>query len=198
MKRKPFTPDNCPLGPGSVIYDPDTNTDNLVIARALNFDDENPVENCKKSLVKICYGTTPFWYSGQDLMNGNFEYYPNWPSTLETKPCYIEIEGRELIIDYTESSESSEAPEPSSHLKKLCDIETKYVACSVTYHRQSGTPEKDFYAITDNFYEWLDNEIQSEDCKNGCKIYRDDDGYYFCIAGSGTDEVHIRIKPYIW
>lgn len=198
MKRKPFTPDDCPLIPGSVIYDPSTNADLLVLARSLDYDDENPVGNCKRTLIKMSYGSSAMWYTGQELMNGAFEYYPNWPDTGETKPCWHEVDDRELIVDYSDNPDGYEDWEPSSKLRELCDVQSDYVACSVTYHKQTGTQEKDFYAITDNFYEWLDDRIQCEDCKNGCKIYRDDEGYYFCISGSGLDEVHIRIKPFTW
>lgn len=102
---------------------------------------------------------------------------------------------RELVHDYLDSPNS---PEASSYLKKLCGIETEYVLCSVTYHKYAKPIKDASYEMTDDFYEWLDDRIQCEDCKNGTQIYKDKDGYYLCISGSGLDEVHIRIKPFTW
>lgn len=117
-------------------------------------------------------------------------------SACETVKQKLIQSSRELIIDYLDNPKASEESEASEKLKELCGISTEYIVCQVTYAtRRSIKPRLE---MTDNFYEWLDNEIQCEDCKNGCQIYKDKDGYYFCISGSGTDEVHIRIKEYVW
>ena len=209
MNKKPFTPDNCPLIPGSVIYDPDYNLDILVLARALNYDDEHEEPNSGKILVKICYGSTPLWYSGKELMTARFEYYPHWPDTSETKPCYHEVEGRELIKDYL-NDPVEDFSETVDTIYSLFGLDSMYIQCSVNkYHNKYC--HTDYFIIPkgNDFYKWLDDYIQCCDCKNGCQIYKDDDGYYFCITGSnyyddeteeykGTDEVHIRFKPYNW
>lgn len=140
----------------------------------------------------------------------NYEWYPEWPSILNTKPCYHGVsKDRKLIIDYADSDNPAviEALEAPIYLKELCNIEKKYVICQVTNHKSYA--DNTYYEVTDDFYEWLNDKVQCEDCKNGCQIYKDDDGYYLCITGSnyydketdeykGTDEVHIRIKPLDW
>lgn len=192
MSKKPFTPDNCPLQVGSVIFDPGTNSDYLVLGRSLDYDEGK--DNDEKLFINIMNGDAyPSWYSGQALMHRGFEYYPNWPDTGETKPCYHEVEDRELVLDYLDNPD---APEASAYLKEICGIKTKYVLCQIDYRKSYN---KDvYYEMTDEFYDWLDDKIQCEDCKNGCQIYKDKDGYYFCISGSGHDEVHIRIKEFDW
>ena len=100
---------------------------------------------------------------------------------------------RELVLDYLDNPD---APEASAYLKEICNIKTKYMVCQIDNHKSYAN--NTYYEMTDEFYDWLDDKIQCEDCKNGCQIYKDKDGYYFCISGSGTDEVHIRFKPYNW
>lgn len=67
-----------------------------------------------------------------------------------------------------------------------------------------------WYDCTSDLYEWLDDRVQCEDCKNGCQLYEEDNGdIYFCITGSnyydketdeyrGTDEVHVYFKDFVW
>lgn len=105
---------------------------------------------------------------------------------------------RTLIVDYLDNPDAYEKWEPSRKFRQLCGVESEYVICSVSYHKNGRPTTKVIYEMTNNFYEWLDDKTQCEDCKNGTQIYKDKDGYYFCISGSGLDEVHIRIKPFIW
>lgn len=133
-------------------------------------------------LIKFLCGTNPNYYMIGDMLNAQLEEQ-------------LLRGNRELIIDYLDNPD---APEASAKLKELCNIRTKYVACSITYHKHAKPAKEAQYEMTDDFYEWLDDKVQCEDCKNGCQIYKDKDGYYFCISGGGLDEVHIRIKEYVW
>lgn len=91
--KKAWTPDHCPLQVGSVIYDPILNADRMVIRRYLSYEDDCIGED--KDLVTLDTGVT---YTGRELINLGFTYYPNWPCTLEEKPCYYEIEDEPIII----------------------------------------------------------------------------------------------------
>ena len=84
--KKPWTPDNCPLQVGSVVYDPHTNSDRMVTRRHLSYADNS--NNEEKALVSLG-GLT---YSGKELMDMGFTYYPEWPCTLDELPCYDEVE----------------------------------------------------------------------------------------------------------
>lgn len=86
MIKKPWTPDNCPLQVGSVVYDPHTNSDRMVTRRFLSYEDNNTDE--ERALIKLDESCI---YSGKELMNFGFTYYTKWPSTLEEEPCYHEI-----------------------------------------------------------------------------------------------------------
>lgn len=70
-----------------------------------------------------------------------------------------------------------------------------------------------YYALLDydDLGEWLDQFIQTEDCKNGIQLYQDDETgeKYLCVTGQnyydrdtdkykGTDEVHLYFKEYVW
>ena len=129
------------------------------------------------------------------LCGANPNYYEIGGMLSDQLEEQVLRDDRELILDYLDNPE---APEASDYLKKLCDIRTQYVMCLITYHKHSGPAKDTRYEMTDDFYSWLDDKIQCEDCKNGCQIYKDKDGYYFCISGSGLDEVHIRIKEFVW
>jgi len=91
MIKKPWTPGNCPLQVGSVIYDPHMNADRIVIRRYLSYEDDCTDED--KDLVTLDTGVT---YTGKDLVNLGFTYYPKWPSTVEEQACYNEVEDRPL------------------------------------------------------------------------------------------------------
>lgn len=86
MIKKPWTPDHCPLQVGSVVYDPHTNSDRMVIRRLLSYEDNCANED--KNLVILDVGVT---YSGKQLMESGFTYYPEWPCTLDELPCYDEV-----------------------------------------------------------------------------------------------------------
>ena len=86
MIKKPWSPDDCPLQVGAVIYDPSLNVDRMVTRRYLSYEDNCTNED--KDLVTLDTGVT---YTGRELMNLGFTYYSKWPSTLEEEPCYHEI-----------------------------------------------------------------------------------------------------------
>lgn len=86
MIKKPWTPDNCPLQVGSVIYDPHTNSDRMVTRRYLSYEDNHADED--KALVQLDVGCI---YTGKELMDNGYTYYPDWPCPLEEKPCYDEV-----------------------------------------------------------------------------------------------------------
>ena len=91
--KKPWTPDHCPLQVGSVVYDPHTNSDRMVTRRYLSYEDNHTNED--KALVKLDESCI---YTGKELMELGFTYYPEWPCTLDEKPCYDEVEDEPDII----------------------------------------------------------------------------------------------------
>ena len=92
--KKAWTPDHCPLQVGSVVYDPHMNADRMVTRRYLSYEDNCTDEN--KALVKLD-GDVNIVYTGKELMDKGFTYYPDWPCTLDEKPCYDEVEEPVLI-----------------------------------------------------------------------------------------------------
>lgn len=91
--KKAWTPDHCPLQVGSVVYDPKMNADRIVTRRYLSYEDNCANEN--KNLVILDCSIN---YSGKDLMEMGLTYYPDWPCTLEEKPCYDEVEDEADMI----------------------------------------------------------------------------------------------------
>ena len=91
--KEAWTPDNCPLHVGSVIYDPYMNADRMVISRYLSYEDDHADK--ERNLVTLDTGVT---YTGIDLINLGFTYYPNWPDTSVEKPCCDEVEDEPDII----------------------------------------------------------------------------------------------------
>lgn len=92
MIKKAWTPDHCPLQVGSVVYVPTLNVDLIVTRRYLSYEDNCTNED--KDLVKL----DGVIYSGKELMEKGFTYYPEWPCTLEEKPCYDEVEDEPDIV----------------------------------------------------------------------------------------------------
>lgn len=106
----------------------------------------------------------------------------------------------------------------SDEIKVLCHLENaEWVACKIV--RDLGYKRKDpykpnphtSYQITDDLYEFLDELIQSEDCKNGVQIYQDTDTkeYYLQITGRlfydrdnnviiNVDKVKVYFKEFVW
>lgn len=91
--KQAWTPDHCPLQVGSVVYDPYTNSDRMVTRRFLSYDGNNADED--KALVKLDSGETI--YTGKELMDNGFTYYPEWPCTLDELPCCDEVEEPVII-----------------------------------------------------------------------------------------------------
>ena len=107
--------------------------------------------------------------------------------------------GRELVKEY----ENEDFSEIIAEITKLCGLSTQLIQTKTVYDcsYSQGTS----YDITNDLCEWLTDKIECEDCKNGCQLYKDESGYYFCITGSnyydketdeyrGTDEVHIYFR----
>ena len=90
--KKAWTPDNCPLRVGSVVHDPNTNSDRMVTRRFLDYEDNDTDEG--RALIKL----EDFIYTGKELMNNKYTYYPDWPSTGHEKPCYDEVEDEPDIV----------------------------------------------------------------------------------------------------
>lgn len=97
MIKKPWTPDNCPLQVGSVVHDPSMNTDRMVIRRHLNYEDNCADE--EKQLVLLDRAL----YSGKELMENGFTYYPDWPDTSVKKPCCNEVKEEPDIAKLAQS-----------------------------------------------------------------------------------------------
>lgn len=79
MCKKPFTPDNCPIQVGMFIWNPETNSDLVVLERFL--DGTSPDD----PIIRTCSRT----FSGNQLMDSNIEYYLG-DVTTEQKRAFIE------------------------------------------------------------------------------------------------------------
>lgn len=97
MIKKPWTPDHCPLQAGMCIHDVRANVDVLVAIRYLDYDSNNTDED--KPLLELANGDR---FTGRDLFEQPFTYYPDWPSTLEEKPCYDEVKEEPLYCVLTQ------------------------------------------------------------------------------------------------
>ncbi len=85
----PWTPDDCPLQVGSVIHDFMNNTDLMITVRHCDYNDNDiKNENQFLDLVTLGDGRT---LSGNDLMDGRYVWYYNWPSTSDDKRCCKEL-----------------------------------------------------------------------------------------------------------
>lgn len=91
--KKAWTPDHCPLQVGSVVYDPRTNSDRMVIRRYLTY--EGDCSDEEKFLVKLDGNEV---YTGKELRDLGFTYYPEWPCTLDESPCYDEVKEEPDIV----------------------------------------------------------------------------------------------------
>ena len=91
MKRA-WTPDHCPLQVGSVVHDPKMNADRMITRRYFAAEYHTDED---KNLVTLDTGVT---YTGKGLMDYGFTYYPEWPCTLEKKPCCNKVEDEPIII----------------------------------------------------------------------------------------------------
>lgn len=118
------------------------------------------------------------------------------------------------IIDWSESE--TDWSEIVDTIKSKCKIENaEYITVRVV--RDFGYRRKDAHVpnpstvcdLTDNLYDYLNDLVQDEDCKNGCQLYQESDGtYYFQITGAnfydkennyaGTDTVKVWFKEFVW
>ena len=96
MFRKPFTSENCPIQVGMIIYNPETDSDLLVLERFRSGTGPND------PLIRTCSET----FSGNDLMNKNIRYYTDGVQSETKLACipgkqYIKVTGCALMINDT-------------------------------------------------------------------------------------------------
>lgn len=87
MIKRPWTPDNCPVQAGMCIHDVRANVDILVAKRYLDYADDNT--DIDKPLLELANGDR---FTGRDLFEQPFTYYPEWPCTITEKSCCNEVE----------------------------------------------------------------------------------------------------------
>lgn len=118
------------------------------------------------------------------------------------------------IIDWSDTE--GDWSEVIDKIREVCGLENaEHIAMRVV--RDFGYRRKDAhvpnpatsYDLTDDLYEYLNDLVQDEDCKNGCQLYQEPDGtYYFQITGAnfydkennyaGTDTVKVWFKKFTW
>lgn len=88
------------------------------------------------------------------------------------------------------------------------NLKTDYVFIKI--NKNVGGKQKEWFDMTSKteLYEWLDNMVQTEDCKNGVRLCKSNDEYYISIVGSnyydgnntymGTNEVKLYFKEIVW
>ncbi|MBP5594514.1 MAG: hypothetical protein J6Y02_03965 [Pseudobutyrivibrio sp.] len=113
-------------------------------------------------------------------------------------------ESRELVKDYLDLEGPYDLIEDIS---KVFNLTGDYVAIQITEDLGWRQHTITCYDVVskDNLYDYLDELIQCNDCKNGTQLYKD----MFCITGAnyyekdsetykGTDEVRIKFKNFNW
>lgn len=122
-----------------------------------------------------------------------------------------------LLVDFSSDEwNTKDWCEVTDYVAKTCGIkDAKVIVMKIEedfgYNRTDAhTPNiKTYYNITEDLYDWLDELIQVEACKNGCQLYEDDKGVpYFCVTGAnfydkndnhaGTDTVRVYFKELVW
>ena len=119
--RVPWTPDNCPLKPGDVIHDLDSNTDYLVLARSLDYNENEQEGNGNMYLVNLCTNSGTHWYSGKNLMDTRWEWYPKWPDTGTSEPCCEIVEADALYFKWERHLPLADLPEVGKAIKCFKD-----------------------------------------------------------------------------
>ena len=113
-------------------------------------------------------------------------------------------ESRELVKDYLDLEDEYDFIEDIS---KTFNLTEDYVAVQITEDFGYRLRTHTYYDVVsrDNLYDYLNDLIQCNDCKNGTQLYKD----MFCITGAnyydgdsdtyaGTDEVRIKFKNFNW
>lgn len=119
---------------------------------------------------------------------------------------------RKLLIDWTDDQyKEADWSEVIETIKEQFGLTEHLVAVKIKYCLSYNTSV--YYALLDYdvLYEWLDEFIQTADCKNGIQLYQDEDTgeKYLCVTGqnyydritdeyAGTDEAHLYFKSYVW
>lgn len=113
-------------------------------------------------------------------------------------------ESRELVKDYLDLEDEYNL------IEDICNtfsLTSDYVAVQITEDFGWRSQIHTYYDVVcrNDLYEYLDDLIQCNDCKNGTQLYKD----MFCITGAnyhdgetdeykGTDEVRIKFKNFNW
>lgn len=113
-------------------------------------------------------------------------------------------ESRELVKDYLDLEDEYDLIEDISNTFNLT---SNYVVIQITEDFGWRSHINTYYDVVskDDLYDYLDDLIQCNDCKNGTQLYKD----MFCITGAnyyeadsetykGTDEVRIKFKNFNW
>lgn len=114
-------------------------------------------------------------------------------------------ESRELVKDYLDLEDEYDLIEDISNTFNLT---SDYVAVQITEDFGWKSHINTYYDVVskNDLYDYLDDLVQCNDCKNGTQLYKD----MFCITGSnyyssrdsdeylGTDEVRIKFKNFNW
>ena len=113
-------------------------------------------------------------------------------------------ESRVLVKDYLDLEDEYDLVED---ICNTFNLTTDYIVLQITEDFGYRTRTHTYYDIVskDDLYDYLDDLIQGNDCKNGTQLYKD----MFCITGAnyydgetdkykGTDEVRIKFKNFDW
>ena len=83
--KRPFTPADCPIQAGMIIYSPETNVDYVVTGRYLS-----GVSPDNAILL-----TSSYTYTGNELMDKRIEYYPKNGDTSVSYPAWHDVSEEE-------------------------------------------------------------------------------------------------------
>ena len=124
------------------------------------------------------------------------------------KTLMVQYANKTDAIEVVYIFEDADFSEVIQQIVETFDLKTEYVSAKV--HKNIGGRHSEWIETISlcSLYEWLDNMIQTEDCKNGTRICKQGDEYYFSIVGSnyytsddtylGTNEVKIYFKEFVW
>lgn len=134
----------------------------------------------------------------------------------ESLDSYVGNCVRALMIQYNDSSSCTvtdftemnwDFAEIVQSIIERFNLKTDYVFIKI--NKNVGGKQTEWFDMTPKteLYEWLDNTVQVEDCKNGVRLCKSNNEYYISIVGSnyydgnntymGTNEVKLYFKEIV-
>lgn len=164
-------------------------------------DIEDAIEDIKL-LIRFLQRANPNYYLIGDLLDEQLT-----EQLKKIEPA--EPEYPKLISDFSKGVDMSEILS-LLNVSFVHDFSVKIVRDQGFNRTDAHVPcIKESYDYADDLIEYLTELIDSEDCKNGCQIYEEEDGTrYLQITGAnfydkddnyaGTNNIKVYVKEFVW